>query len=89
MDRDAVFFEGADSPPGGPMRGWELAAIAVCHHCPVADTCLADAMRYPATQQFGVIGGWTAGQRRQVLRLRGGIPTRRYQDELVALRRLA
>jgi hypothetical protein len=58
-----IFFGPADSPPGMPLYPWERRALAVCAGCPVAAACLAEALAYPAAEQYGVVGGMTAGQR--------------------------
>ncbi|MGH3695350.1 MAG: WhiB family transcriptional regulator [Pseudonocardiaceae bacterium] len=63
-----VFFGPADSSEGAPVRSWELRALAVCAGCPVLATCRAAALEFAADEQYGVIGGMTAGQRRAVLR---------------------
>lgn len=63
-----VFFGPADSPAGRPLHLWERRALAVCAGCPVATACLAEALEFPAAEQYGVVGGMTAGQRRAVLR---------------------
>lgn len=71
-----VFFGPADSPDDGPVCGWERCALAVCTGCPVAAACLAEALEFPAAEQYGVVGGMTAGQRRAVLRASRRRPTR-------------
>lgn len=63
-----VFFGPADSPAGGPLHVWERHALAVCAGCPVVRACLAEALEFPAAEQYGVVGGMTAGQRRAVMR---------------------
>lgn len=63
-----VFFGPADSPAGAPVHDWERRALTVCAACPVVTACLADALKVPAAEQYGVVGGMTAGQRRAVLR---------------------
>lgn len=63
-----VFYGPADSSEGGPVHTWEKRALAVCASCPVLATCRAEALEFAADEQFGVIGGMTAGQRRAVLR---------------------
>lgn len=63
-----VFFGPADSPAGRTPLGWERQALAVCASCPVVRVCLAEALEFPAIEQYGVVGGMTAGQRRAVLR---------------------
>ncbi|MGH2846202.1 MAG: WhiB family transcriptional regulator [Thermoleophilaceae bacterium] len=80
-----VFFGPVDSPQGGPMAGWELAALAVCQRCPLSQQCLHAALEFPAAEQHGVIGAMTAGQRRQVLRLSRRRPTRSYLAAMIGL----
>ncbi|MGH3869181.1 MAG: WhiB family transcriptional regulator [Pseudonocardiaceae bacterium] len=63
-----VFFGPADSPAGRSLHVWERRALAVCASCPVVRACLAEALGFPAIEQYGVVGGMTAGQRRAVLR---------------------
>jgi hypothetical protein len=63
-----VFYGPADSSEGEPVHTWERRALAVCAGCPVLATCRAEALEFAAEEQFGVIGGMTAGQRRAVLR---------------------
>jgi hypothetical protein len=63
-----VFFGPADSLVGRPRYGWERRALAVCAGCPVVAACLAEALKYPAAEQHGVVGGRTAGQRQAFLR---------------------
>ena len=58
-----IFFGPADSPSGKPLYPWERRALAVCAGCPVAAACLAEALVHPAAEQYGVVGGMTAGQR--------------------------
>lgn len=66
-----VFFGPADSPPGKPLYTWERRALAVCESCPVAAACLAKALVYPAAEQYGVVGGMTAGQRQEAVHASG------------------
>jgi hypothetical protein len=62
-----VFFGPADSPAGRSLHVWERRALAVCASCPVVRACLAEALEFPAAEQYGVVGGKTAGQRKAVL----------------------
>ena len=62
-----AFFGPADSRPGNPLYTWEQRALAVCASCPVAAACLAEALVYPAAEQYGVVGGMTAGQRQEAM----------------------
>ena len=62
-----VFFGPADSPAGRPLQVWERRALAVCEGCPVVTACLANALEYPVAEQYGVVGGMTAGQRQEVM----------------------
>lgn len=63
-----VFFGPADSSAGRPLHLWERRALAVCAGCPVVAACRAEALEFSAAEQYGVVGGMTAGQRRAVLR---------------------
>jgi hypothetical protein len=72
-----LFFGPDDSPGTGPLFGWERRALAVCAGCSVTATCLVQALEFPADEQYGVIGGATAAQRRALLRASGRRPTRR------------
>jgi hypothetical protein len=62
-----VFFGPADSPSGRPLHLWERRALAVCAGCPLVAACLAEALEFPPTEQHGVVGGMTAGQRQAAL----------------------
>jgi hypothetical protein len=62
-----AFFGPADSRPGNPLYTWERRALAVCASCPVAAAYLAEALVYPAAEQYGVVGGMTAGQRQEAM----------------------
>jgi hypothetical protein len=60
-----VFYGPADSTDGGPpSHAWERRALAVCARCPVLRACRTAALEFPASEQCGVVGGMTAGQRR-------------------------
>jgi WhiB family redox-sensing transcriptional regulator len=60
-----IFFGPADSGEDGPpVHAWERRALAVCSSCPVLRGCRAAALEFPASEQYGVIGGMTAGQRK-------------------------
>ncbi|MFF3464599.1 WhiB family transcriptional regulator [Streptomyces sp. NPDC001984] len=63
----SVFF----SPPGengADKRAREKKARAVCRRCPVIEACAWTAMSGPET--YGVWGGMSEGERRQLWRLR-------------------
>lgn len=61
-----------DSEPGQQPHAWEwLAMEDYCWSCPVESPCLAQALSWPIEDQYGVVGGMTAGQRRAVLQRRG------------------
>jgi hypothetical protein len=62
-----VFFGPADSPASRPLHVWERRAVEVCNGCPIVAACLAEALEYPVAEQYGVVGGMTAGQRKAVL----------------------
>jgi hypothetical protein len=71
-----MFFGPDDSAVAGAMFAWERRAVAVCTGCRVGAGCLASALEFPADQQYGVIGGLTAAQRRALLHASGQRPTR-------------
>jgi len=73
-----LFFGPSDSPEDGPTAAWERAALAVCGRCPLVEVCREAALEFGASEQYGVVGGMTAGQRRQVLRSTRRQPTRSY-----------
>jgi WhiB family redox-sensing transcriptional regulator len=55
-----------------PEKGRPTApALRVCAGCPVRAACLADALNRRDTT-FGVLGGMTPRQRRELLRTRAG-----------------
>jgi len=62
-----VFFGPADSPASRPLHVWERRALEVCKRCPIVAACLTEALEYPVAEQYGVVGGMTAGQRKAVL----------------------
>jgi WhiB family redox-sensing transcriptional regulator len=62
-----VFFGPADSAPGAPRFVWERRALAICAQCPIRSACLTEALRFPADEQYGVVGGMTASERRAAL----------------------
>ncbi|WP_424710082.1 WhiB family transcriptional regulator [Kitasatospora acidiphila] len=67
----STFFPDSESKGGKPTAG-EAAALRVCGQCPIAarGACLEDALRYPLAEQYGVVGGTTAAQRRLIIRAR-------------------
>lgn len=78
-----IFFGVADSPEGRPAFRLERHALLVCASCPVKMDCLVDALQFPADEQYGVIGGKTAGQRRALLPVSRAQPTRSSVTETV------
>src|SRR5437588_9111856 len=64
-----VFFGPADSPASRPLHVWERRAVEVCKKCSIVAACLAGALEYPVAEQYGVVGGMTAGQRRAVMKV--------------------
>lgn len=63
-----AFFGPADSSTSRSPYLWEQRAVAVCVSCPLKTACLTEALTFPADQQYGVVGGMTAEQRRAALR---------------------
>lgn len=53
-----------ESGPGQAPTVGERAALAVCASCPVLDRCRAAVLAVPLA--YGVAGGLTSGQRREV-----------------------
>lgn len=50
-----------------PTDGTGLAAAqAICARCPVARTCLEEALTMPDTEDFGVRGGMSERERRRM-----------------------
>ncbi|GAA4866134.1 WhiB family transcriptional regulator [Kitasatospora terrestris] len=68
IDAD-LFFPAVDGTDHRRPTTCEQRALAVCAECPLARraTCLEDALAYPASEQYGVVGGTTASQRRVIL----------------------
>lgn len=64
------FFPTEDTPEGAAPSRHERWALAVCSRCPMVAECLAEALRFPGWEQYGVVGGTTAGQRLTLLRRR-------------------
>lgn len=56
----ALFF-----PPNGHLTS---EAEQICGSCPVAAACLADAMRWPADEDHGILAGTTQPERKQLRR---------------------
>ena len=52
------------------------AAKAICATCPVADQCLEEALARPIHEDFGVWGGTSEKQRREIRKRRGLIRVR-------------
>jgi WhiB family transcriptional regulator, redox-sensing transcriptional regulator len=55
---------------GEAEAAWHLRmreALAICAGCPVRQACLDEALSFPASQQYGVFGGMTERQRRELL----------------------
>jgi Transcription factor WhiB len=62
-----VFFGPIDSLVIGKLYAWEAKALAICARCLIQKRCLAEALRYPVSEQHGVVGGMTASQRRALM----------------------
>jgi len=61
LDEDPELFFPDDQ--ADPLAS-ELAAVAVCTACPVLAVCQAEALA--SRERFGVWGGLTEGERRQI-----------------------
>lgn len=64
-----LFFPAVDGIDYKRPTRCEQRALAVCAECPLARraACLEDALAYPASEQYGVVGGATASQRQAIL----------------------
>lgn len=59
----------------GPAIAKADKAIAICGRCPVQLACLLDAIRFPASDQWGISAGLTAEQRGYLIKpCRNGHP---------------
>lgn len=58
----SIFF------PDTPKQ--ERQAKAICHGCPVRLECLHDALRPASFSEYGVRGGFSAGDRRRMIQRR-------------------
>ncbi|WP_331730890.1 WhiB family transcriptional regulator (plasmid) [Kitasatospora sp. NBC_00070] len=65
-----LFFPVPESRTAQTPTDRELIALAVCARCPLPrrQTCLTQQLAYGPTAQWGVVGGTTAAQRRELLR---------------------
>lgn len=65
-----LFFPAQDSPAPTKPNAAERAALNVCAACPLTARrrCLQMALLHPVHEQWGVVGGATAAQRRAILR---------------------
>lgn len=77
---DLVLWFGPADPEDGsggrvetPMerKRRERQAKQYCGSCPVREACLADELRFPLTWQWGVRGGLTEQERRELIRRQG------------------
>lgn len=78
-------FFGPEGETRAERDARELEAVAVCRGCAVREVCLVESMTWPITRQYGVFGGLTAQQRREVLRRQ----RRRTRAQLAEVRRRA
>lgn len=78
MDTE-IFFTSGSAGRGGGARN-NRAALALCRTCSVRDSCLAAALDEEKSAVYGVYGirgGLTADERRQIIRRRTGyVPER-------------
>ena len=69
-EADYLFFQ---ENPNNPNRGLRAEptrqAKAVCQKCPVLKQCLKDAFNHPKLAEYGVRGGKSANERREILQL--------------------
>ncbi len=65
-----TFFPAKDGRNAAKPSSSEQAALAICARCPLAarTACLERALARPIGDQWGVIGGTTAAQRKTLLR---------------------
>lgn len=74
-----VFFTSGSAGRGGGARN-NRAALALCRACPVKQACLDAALdeeKYAVYGVYGIRGGLTADERRQIIRRRTGyVPER-------------
>jgi hypothetical protein len=66
----ALFFPDTESFAATSPNARERAALKVCATCPLTARrrCLQAALFHPVSEQYGVVGGATAAQRRAILR---------------------
>ncbi len=63
-----VFFPNAGNPRGRVTDQSKTLALSLCAGCRVTVACLEYALSMPLTQDFGIWGGTTAGQRDKIRR---------------------
>ncbi len=65
-----LFFPATESVDLTRPNAAERTALAVCAGCPLAARrlCLEQALTYPISDQFGVVGGATGAQRKALIR---------------------
>lgn len=65
-----LFFPRTESSRAALPNDDEKAALRVCAICPLAQRrrCLDYALTFPTGEQYGVVGGATAAQRRAIIR---------------------
>lgn len=67
-----TFFPTTDSRDAGRPNAVERNALRICAACPLGsrNICLERELTLPAGEQFGVVGGTTAAQRRAIIAVR-------------------
>jgi WhiB family transcriptional regulator, redox-sensing transcriptional regulator len=45
----------------------ERLALQLCATCPIRQACLAESLKFPASEQHGIAGGETAERRRELI----------------------
>ncbi|MFF2077127.1 WhiB family transcriptional regulator [Kitasatospora sp. NPDC058162] len=70
LDDLSVFFPQTDGSNFRHPTARERIALRVCATCPLARraACLDEALSFPLDDQYGVVGGTTAIQRKTIIR---------------------
>lgn len=73
-EADRLFFQINPNTPDQDLRGVRKteateAAKSMCRKCPVLAKCLKYALEHPELTRYGVWGGMSEGERKQILRM--------------------